>query len=95
VPLSRGTLRRLRPLVDDPNRQARRGLTLETSRPPTTRAVARRGIARRVEETGARRLSEIYRLGMNALFAEPIMLAACTDALGALGSLVAARSGDR
>lgn len=45
--------------------------------------------ARRVAATGARRLSEIYRLGMSALVAEPIMLAAYTDDRGTLGAHVA------
>jgi AcrR family transcriptional regulator len=44
--------------------------------------------ARRVEASGARRLSQIYRLGMTALSAEPIMLAAYTDDRGTLGSYV-------
>ncbi|WP_369354634.1 TetR/AcrR family transcriptional regulator [Streptomyces sp. cg2] len=39
-------------------------------------------VAQRVEAADARRLSEIYRLGMSALLAEPLMLAAYTNDRG-------------
>lgn len=52
-------------------------------------------MARRVEAAGARRLSEIYRLGMTALFADPVMVAAYTDDRGTLGSYVETGPADR
>lgn len=52
-------------------------------------------VSREVEAVGARRFSAIYRIGIAALFADPIMLAAYTHDRAMLGSYVETGPGDR